>query len=296
MLTTSGPPSSEQPSQGLTVSLVLPCLNEAENLAAVFAKIPPFVTEVLLVDGGSTDGSVERAIELRPDIRVLGQHAPGKGLALVVGLLEATGDVVVMADTDCSTDLDEMVDFVAALEAGADLAKGTRHQPPGGSDDFTRIRRMGNWLLVRTVNVLFGTKWTDLAYGYAAFWTDMIDKIGLQAIYDTELKDLGNGSRRPLAYGHGFEIETLLFCRTGWVGYTVAEVPSHERVRMHGTSNLSAIKDGFRVLHGIRTERFSVDREALRPSGTIAERMAVRRERILARSTATEGESSSTAS
>ncbi len=275
---------SKQISLGVTVSLVLPCFNEAENLEAVFAKIPSFVTEVLLVDGGSTDDSVARAIALRPDISVLNQHAPGKGLALIIGLLAATGDIVVMADTDCSTDLDEMIDFVVALESGADLAKGTRHLPPGGSDDFTKIRRMGNWLLVRTVNTLFGTKWTDLAYGYAAFWTDMIDKIGLQEIYDIEIKLADDNDRRPRAYGHGFEIETLLFCRTGWSGYAVAEVPSHERERMHGTSNLSAIKDGFRVLHGIRNERFVVDREKLRPTTTIEERMEARRERIRSRS------------
>jgi len=274
----------KKPSDGITVSLVLPCFNEADNLEAVFAKIPSFVTEVLLVDGGSKDDSVARAIALRPDILVLSQHAPGKGLALIIGLLAATGDVVVMADTDCSTDLDEMIDFVVALESGADLAKGTRHLPPGGSDDFTKIRRMGNWLLVRTVNTLFGTKWTDLAYGYAAFWTDMIDKIGLQEIYDIELKIADESDRRPRAYGHGFEIETLLFCRTGWSGYTVVEVPSHERDRMHGTSNLSAIKDGFRVLQGIRKERFVVDREELRPTTTIDERMATRRERIRSRS------------
>jgi len=274
----------KKPSDGITVSLVLPCFNEADNLEAVFAKIPSFVTEVLLVDGGSKDDSVARAIALRPDILVLSQHAPGKGLALIIGLLAATGDVVVMADTDCSTDLDEMIDFVVALESGADLAKGTRHLPPGGSDDFTKIRRMGNWLLVRTVNTLFGTKWTDLAYGYAAFWTDMIDKIGLQEIYDIELKIADESDRRPRAYGHGFEIETLLFCRTGWSGYTVVEVPSHERDRMHGTSNLSAIKDGFRVLQGIRKERFVVDREELRPTTTIDERMATRREGIRSRS------------
>ena len=77
---------SKQLSVGITVSLVLPCFNEAENLEAVFAKIPSFVTEVLLVDGGSTDDSVARAIALRPDISVLNQHAPGKGLALIIGL------------------------------------------------------------------------------------------------------------------------------------------------------------------------------------------------------------------
>ena len=90
-----------------TVSLVLPCFNEVDNLAEVFARIPSYVTEVVFVDGGSVDGSVEMALSLRPDIKVLGQHAPGKGLALVIGLLAATSDIVVMADTaELVTDAD----------------------------------------------------------------------------------------------------------------------------------------------------------------------------------------------
>ena len=267
-----------------TVSLVLPCFNEVDNLRQVFAQIPDYVDEVVFVDGGSVDGSVELALSLRPDIKVLGQDAPGKGLALAIGLLAATSDIVVMADTDCSTDLSEMDDFIAALMAGADLAKGTRHLPPGGSDDFTQIRRMGNRLLVKVVNQLFGAKWTDLAYGYAAFWTDVIDKIGLQAICDLEVSASPTStSKRPMAYGHGFEIETLLFCRVQASGYEVAEVPSHERERLNGTSNLSAFRDGFRVLDGIRQERWGNHRPELVARTSLEQRMNERRSKIDAR-------------
>ena len=260
-----------------TVSLVLPCFNEARNLPAVFAKIPSIVTEVLFVDGGSRDGSVEVARSLRPDVIVLGQEAPGKGLALTIGLLAATSSIVVMADTDCSTDLDELEEFVAALVGGADLAKGTRHLPPGGSDDFTRIRRIGNWFLVRLVNCLFRTKWTDLAYGYAAFWTDTVRSIGLSEIRELQHEVNAEGSRRPQVYGHGFEIETLMFCRTAHLGFTVAEVPSHERQRIHGGSNLNAFRDGLRVAHCIMKERFFRPASSMRATNSLADRMAVRR-------------------
>jgi len=259
-----------------SVSLVLPCRNEALNLPAVFAQIPSIVTEVILVDGGSSDGSVEVARSLRPDVIVLGQEAPGKGLALTIGLLAATSSIVVMADTDCSTDLNELELFVAALMNGADLAKGTRHLSPGGSDDFTRIRRIGNWFLVRIVNILFRTKWTDLAYGYAAFWTDTVRSIGLAEIKKLQ-EVVGEGeSRRPRAYGHGFEIETLMFCRTTHLGFTVAEVPSHERKRVHGGSNLNAFRDGLRVVHCIWTERFTRIASSMRATNSLADRMAKR--------------------
>jgi glycosyltransferase involved in cell wall biosynthesis len=260
-----------------TVSLVLPCYNEAKNLPAVFAAIPSFVTEVIFVDGGSKDDSIEVARSLRPDIVVLGQEAPGKGLALTIGLLAATSDIVVMADTDCSTDLDEMHLFLTALLSGADLAKGTRHLPPGGSDDFTRIRRLGNWFLVRFVNLLFRTKWTDLAYGYAAFWTDTVNAIGLAEIRDLQHSIECGESRRPQVYGHGFEIETLMFCRTAHLGYVVAEVPSHERRRVHGGSNLNAMRDGLRVLHCIFTELLTRHAPSLKVKSSVDERMARRR-------------------
>ena len=195
-----------------------------------------------------------------------------------------------MADTDCSTDLGEMDNFIAALMSGADLAKGTRHLPPGGSDDFTQFRRLGNWVLVKVVNQLFASTWTDLAYGSAAFWTDTIDKIGLQEIYEIEVSADETGGRRPLAYGHGFEIETLLFCRIAASGYAVVEVPSHEHVRGHGSSNLSAIRDGFRVLVGIRQERWGEHKKQLGATTTLEQRMDERRRRIAERAAPPSGE------
>ncbi|MEI6701708.1 MAG: glycosyltransferase family 2 protein, partial [Actinomycetota bacterium] len=184
-----------------TVTLVLPCFNEARNLPAVFGLIPDFVTEVLLVDGGSTDDSVAIALSLRPDIRVLGQHSPGKGLALAIGLMEATSDIVVLADTDCSMDFSEMESFVDALLKGADLVKGSRHLPAGGSDDFTLIRRLGNLALVQLVNFSYRVKLTDVTYGYAAFWTDTVRSIGLQDIVARLVKEETSSARRPKVYG-----------------------------------------------------------------------------------------------
>jgi len=261
-----------------SVSLVLPCYNEAKNLPAVFAAIPSFVTEVIFVDGGSKDGSIEVARSLRPDIVVLGQSAPGKGLALTIGLLAASSQIVVMADTDCSTDLSEMEQFVRALVDGADLAKGTRHLHPGGSDDFTRTRRLGNWFLARIVNGLFQTNWTDLAYGYAAFWSDVVQGIGLEEIRNLQSSIDAGGSRRPQVYGHGFEIETLMFSRTARLGYHVVEVPSYEQRRAHGGSNLNAMRDGFRVVHCILRERFHPNPGAARTTTTLATRMHARQQ------------------
>jgi len=120
-----------------TVSAVIPTLNEQRNLAHVLPQIPNWVEEVLLVDGHSTDGTVEEARRLRPDIRIIQQKGQGKGAALRTGFDAATGDIVVMLDADGSTNPVEMPVFIRALLSGADFAKGSRLMQGGGTADMT---------------------------------------------------------------------------------------------------------------------------------------------------------------
>jgi glycosyltransferase involved in cell wall biosynthesis len=231
------------------VSIVIPAKNEARNLEEVLPQLP-CVHEVILVDGHSTDGTVETARELLPDVRVLAQTRRGKGNALAVGFEAATGDVIVMFDADGSADPRELPSFVGALVAGADFAKGSRNLDDGGSEDITGIRHMGNLALVRTANVLFGTRFTDLCYGYNAFWRDVL------AAFDLPATKHGTGSTRPdrMLWGDGFEVETLLNCRAATAKLKIVEVPSVELPRIHGESNLNARVDGTRVLRTLMTE------------------------------------------
>src|SRR6201991_1665575 len=158
------------------VSVVVPTRNEARNLEIVLpaiAAVRPAVHEVIVVDGNSVDGTVETAQRVLPWVKVIHQTRRGKGNAMACGFAAATGDVVVMFDADGSADPAEIPAFVAALVAGADLAKGSRFAPGGGSDDITLLRRSGNAGLNGVANTLFGTGYSDLCYGYNAFWTDL---------------------------------------------------------------------------------------------------------------------------
>ena len=87
-----------------TVSIVIPAKNEARNLPHVLAGLPVGRYEIILVDGESTDDTVEVVRRLRPDIKVIGQTRKGKGNALACGFAVATGDFIVMIDADGSTD------------------------------------------------------------------------------------------------------------------------------------------------------------------------------------------------
>jgi glycosyltransferase involved in cell wall biosynthesis len=234
--------------QSPSVSVVIPALNEERNLPHGVARLPRDVSEVVLVDGGSTDRTVEVARELLPSVRIVHQTRTGKGNALACGFAACTGDIVVMIDADGSTDPAEIPDFVAALLAGADFAKGSRFRPGGGSDDITWLRRLGNGGLNGVVNTLFGTRFTDLCYGYNAFWRRLLPVLDLPAL------DLAPAPDGGKLWGDGFEIETLINIRVGAGGYRIAEVPSHEAPRLYGESNLRTFRDGQRVLRTILRE------------------------------------------
>jgi glycosyltransferase involved in cell wall biosynthesis len=230
------------------ISIVVPALNEAANLREVLPTLPA-VHEVILVDGGSVDGTVETATEVLPDVITLTQRRRGKGNALAAGFARVTGDVVVMFDADGSADATEIPRFVEALVDGADFAKGSRFCPGGGSADITVGRRVGNRFLHTWMNVSFRTRFTDLCYGYNAFWADVIPLLDLP---DHELVTPGGA---PMLWGDGFEIETLINCRFAGAGLAITEVPSVEKERLYGRSNLHAVSDGLRVLRTLRTER-----------------------------------------
>ncbi len=218
-----------------TVSVVIPTLNEAANLPHVLPDIPRWVKEIVLVDGGSTDGTIEAAKELRDDLVIIEDLTPGKGHALRRGFDAATGDIIVMIDADGSMDPAEMQSFVGALLGGADFAKGSRFCHGGGTSDMEWYRKAGNATLTWMVRLGFGGRYSDLCYGYNAFWKSSLEPMALDA--------------------DGFEIETLMNIRAMTCGLNVVEVPSFEAERIHGQSNLNTIKDGWRVLKTIIRER-----------------------------------------
>ncbi len=217
------------------VTTVVPTLNEAANLPHVLKRLPNGVDELIIVDGHSTDDTVAVARGLRPDARIVLQDRVGKGNALACGFAAARGDILVMIDADGSTDPEEIPAFIRPLFDGADFVKGSRYQAGGGSADLTLLRSAGNRALSGAVNLLFGTAYTDLCYGYGAFWRRCLPQLHVTC--------------------DGFEVETVINVRAAKAGLKVVEVPSFERERIHGLSNLNAWRDGIRVLQTIVSER-----------------------------------------
>ena len=224
----------------VTVSLIIPTLNEAQNLAHVLPALPDVVDELVIVDGGSTDGTLEVIRQLRPDAKIIEEPRAGKGIARQVGFAAAAGDILVIMDADGSMDPMDIPTFVAALNAGADVAKGSRFVQGGGSSDLTPVRTLGNYMLTKAVRMTFGGRYSDLCYGYLAFWRHVLPTFDGGAI--------------------GFEVETFLNVRTLAAGLRVVEIASFESQRIHGQSHLRTFSDGFRVLRTIARERRRVTR------------------------------------
>jgi glycosyltransferase involved in cell wall biosynthesis len=219
------------------VSVVIAALNEAENMPLLLPAIGDDVHEILVVDGDSVDGTTDVARALDARVRILRQFGKGKGAALRTGFAVASGDIIVTMDGDCSMDPGEIPAFVGLLRANADFVKGSRFLHGAGTTDMPFHRKLGNAAFVALVRVLFGGRFTDLCYGYNAFWADVLPRLDL--------------------YGDGFEIETVMNIRALRARLNVMEVPSCESKRIYGDAKLKTFSDGWRVLKAILRERFA---------------------------------------
>jgi len=210
------------------VSVVIPTLDEERNIAWVLERLPPVVDEIIIVDGRSTDGTIAAARAARPDVRIVHELRPGKGVALRAGFNASRGDVIVMMDADGSMHPGELTRYVALIREGYDLVKGSRFLPGGGTADISRLRAAGNLALLGFANWLFYCEFTELCYGFMALRRSAVPRLRLTA--------------------DGFEIETQIVASALRERLRVAEVPSFEAARRNGVSNLRTFRDGSRVL------------------------------------------------
>lgn len=210
--------------------MVIPCLNEAENIAACVERAKGVLREswisgeVLVVDNGSDDGSGRLARAAGASVVV--EPRRGYGNAYLAGFAAARGEYIVMIDADLTYDFDEIPRFVRELEAGSDLVMGNRMQAvdPGAMSVLSRI---GNPLLSGFLNLLFRTPVQDAHCGMRGLRRDILPTLDLRAT--------------------GMEFASEMVIRASRADLEIRELPIALR-RRGGVSKLSPFRDGWRHL------------------------------------------------
>jgi hypothetical protein len=214
------------------VSVVMPCLNEAETLAACIERAREGLGrlglsgEIVVADNGSTDGSV--AIAEAHGARVVHVARRGYGAAYRAGFAAARGRIIVMGDSDDTYDFSRLDALVDRLEAGADLVLGSRLRgtiEPGAMPWLHRY--VGNPLLSATLNFFYRTKVSDTHSGLRAFRRDAYSRLGLRTT--------------------GMEFASEMLIAAARAGWTIREIPIAYRPRA-GESKLQTFRDGWRHL------------------------------------------------
>lgn len=220
--------------RGRLISVVIPARDEEvplglvlDDLLAVCAGLPHQV-EVIVVDDHSRDRTAEVA-RRRGVLVVQNPGRPGKGRALRTGFAAAGGEYLVMMDADYSHRPEDLPALLEPLEKGAGLVIGSRIM--GGSEEYTRVRAVGNIFFTGLFGLLYGRYLSDVLNGFKAFRREVITGPPLSA--------------------NGFDIEIELLRRALGRGLSIVEVPSHERARAGGQAKSRVVRHGFQFLWAI---------------------------------------------
>jgi glycosyltransferase involved in cell wall biosynthesis len=222
----------------LEVSVVIPCLNEAESIeACVLASRRAlgeggYGGEVVVVDNGSTDGS--GALAEAAGARVIEEPRRGYGNAYLAGLAAARGRYIVMLDADLTYDAAELPRFVEALKDGGEIVLGNRMEQihPGAMPWLHR--RVGNPVLTGLLNRFFGTEVKDAHCGMRAVRREVLPRLGLRTT--------------------GMELASEMVIRAAKLNLDIRQFPIEYRPRQ-GESKLSTWGDGWRHLRFLLVHR-----------------------------------------
>jgi glycosyltransferase involved in cell wall biosynthesis len=215
-----------------SVSIVMPCLNEEETVGACVTKAVGWLQrrripgEVLVVDNGSTDRSVE--IAEAAGARVVHERRRGYGQAYLRGFAEARGEYIVMGDSDDTYDFSDLDALVAPLALGADMVLGNRFAGGIATGAMPWAHRyIGSPIINLVIRLFFGTRIGDSQSGLRAFRRGVTERLGLRS--------------------SGMELASEMIVSAARAGLTIAEVPAPYAIR-RGESKLNTVRDGWRHL------------------------------------------------
>jgi glycosyltransferase involved in cell wall biosynthesis len=211
----------------MAVALIAPTLNEIEAVKVVLSRIDRnSVDEIIIVDGGSTDGTVEYCEQ--NGFSVLRQQRKGYGAALCEAIEASTGDVIIEFQPDGNSLPEKIPELVAKIREGYDLVVGSRYKDGARSFDDDWVTALGNRVFTKLVNVLFGASYTDVLIGYRAFRRNAFESLRIDA------DGLAWAIQLPIQFAKR--------------GFKIAEIPSDEPKRIGGARKMRPLKHGWEFL------------------------------------------------
>lgn len=225
--------SDEKNPKNLTTTLFLPVLNEIDGMRSIMPRIDrTWVDEILVVDGGSTDGTREYCLE--QGLRVLGQEERGYVAAWEVAHAAAKGDIFITFTPDGNSVPELIPAVIAKTREGFDMVVVSRYLGDAKSDDDDFVTGIGNFLFTWTINVLFGGHYTDTLVAFRAFRTHLLPQY-------------------PPRFRRG-GYEPLMAIRFAKQGLKVAEIPGDEPERIGGRRKMQPIWNGLGIIGLILNE------------------------------------------
>jgi len=222
------------------VCIIIPTINEAKTVGMVIDEIPRqaleqagYHVEVMVIDGGSTDGTIQIAEE--KGARVVVEPRRGKGRGIRTALDMAQAEFMFMLDGDYTYPPGYITQMLELLRDTYPVVIGSRLRGQIEKGGMSRLNVIGNHLLTLMANILYGTRISDLCTGYWGLRGEVIPNLNLSA--------------------DGFDFEAELFSQVVKKGYRIGEVPIYYR-RRQTPAKLSSLRDGLRIGWALITRRF----------------------------------------
>jgi glycosyltransferase involved in cell wall biosynthesis len=231
----------------MKVTLLALTLNEIDGVRAIMPRIQrDLFHQILILDGGSTDGTVEWS--RAQGFTVLEQRERGIRFAYLEALPHITGDVIVSLSPDGNCDPAVLPRLVEKMREGYDLVIGSRYLDGMKSEDDDLITGFGNWLFTRAVNLLYRARYSDVMVIYRAFTKSLVYDLGLDREQSYTLPEK--------LFGTVISWEPLMSVRAAKYSKRISEVPAGEPPRIGGERKLQILRWGAAYWFQIWKERF----------------------------------------